>query len=342
MDILSFCSESIKWFFGLFEKLFSMIFSQAKADYSVSFDDFLSEKDDPLELNVENKRKEIKKKEDEFLGMYSKSKIEKYISKYGILSEIQKKGIEEITIKIETDDPYCHKVIIFNKKDEAKDHFLIYLACRATDIHFQTRNYSGETMDYLNEGQKFFQENFPKNANLLNIQWLTLQNPEAKFTKERPMLPGQKFPGLGIARPVLEFLLKLSKKRNKEGIVCTPEHFHNAVLYKKTLFLFISPAFEAFFLKLIVDLKKDLDEFGLAKVSWAISMKCLRNQNKEIIEWTSEEQVFPISSRLKQYFNSSEYQDLVLKFRDTNNYYIDWEKAQKSSCSAINIENEKF
>jgi hypothetical protein len=63
---------------------------------------------------------------------------------------------------------------------------------------------------------------------LLAIEWLLLQNPRARFTTERPPLPGQRHPGLGMLRDVIALLVQVCHRLHLDGITYTPSHFHLA------------------------------------------------------------------------------------------------------------------
>lgn len=63
---------------------------------------------------------------------------------------------------------------------------------------------------------------------LLAIEWLLLQNPRARFTAERPPLPGQRHPGLGMLRDVIALLVQVCHRLHLDGITYTPSHFHLA------------------------------------------------------------------------------------------------------------------
>ena len=63
---------------------------------------------------------------------------------------------------------------------------------------------------------------------LLAIDWLLLQSPRAKFTPERPALPGQRHPGLGMLRDVIALLVQVCHRLSLDGITYTPSHFHLA------------------------------------------------------------------------------------------------------------------
>jgi hypothetical protein len=45
----------------------------------------------------------------------------------------------------------------------------------------------------------------------LAVRWLALQDPRGRFTPERPRLPGQRYPGLGLGKRLYERLMVWAK-----------------------------------------------------------------------------------------------------------------------------------
>jgi acetoin utilization deacetylase AcuC-like enzyme len=63
---------------------------------------------------------------------------------------------------------------------------------------------------------------------LLWIEWLLLQNPRLDFTAERPALPGQKHPGLGLLLETMAAMVLVCDRLGLDGIGVTASHFHPA------------------------------------------------------------------------------------------------------------------
>jgi len=61
---------------------------------------------------------------------------------------------------------------------------------------------------------------------LLAVEWLLLQNPRARFTAERPPLPGQRHPGLGMLPDVIALLVQVCDRLHLDGVAFTPSHYH--------------------------------------------------------------------------------------------------------------------
>jgi acetoin utilization deacetylase AcuC-like enzyme len=63
---------------------------------------------------------------------------------------------------------------------------------------------------------------------VLFINWLTLRHPKGQFSAEKPKLPGQEVPGLGLAKEAVEMLFAMSKRLGLVGICFRPSWYHIA------------------------------------------------------------------------------------------------------------------
>ena len=81
----------------------------------------------------------------------------------------------------------------------------------------------------------------------VRIEWMLLQNPCQEFSPERPRLPGQDYPGLGLGREIMEVLRVLGWRLRVAAFDVNPHcYVHNAVLYARQ-FSFVEPEDQAFF-----------------------------------------------------------------------------------------------
>ena len=85
-----------------------------------------------------------------------------------------------------------------------------------------------------------------KSYETIAIEWMSLQNPYGEFTKDRPQLPGQQKPGLGVASKAVELLIIMAWRLNLSGLLNTPDHYHNAYLYSR-IFYYLNPLLFAIF-----------------------------------------------------------------------------------------------
>jgi hypothetical protein len=144
-------------------------------------------------------------------------------------------------------------------------------------------------------------------VDLLVIQWVKEQDPTARFSADYPRLPLQDHPGLGVLRRVFRVALRLGHDLGKDGLASYPKYPHDAaIFYRSRLFLFADPSEQGRFNALL----RDLGDLSLRDVSLAVIGGCVRRENgvgASTISWHPGLQIFPLSRRLADYFNSAEY-----------------------------------
>ena len=78
---------------------------------------------------------------------------------------------------------------------------------------------------------------------LLRVEWLLLQNPRGEFTADRPRLPGQAHPGLGMSQDISALFVLACDRLQLDGLLFVPAHYHTASQGRKSL-RFLSPVAE--------------------------------------------------------------------------------------------------
>ena len=160
---------------------------------------------------------------------------------------------------------------------------------------------------------------------MIVIEWLTLQDPTAKFTHTRPPLPGQVYPGLRMGRKIVCIFVNMSLRLKTDGLLNIPEHYHNAVFYSR-LFKYFDPRTEGQFLAMHRDLRK----YGLFKATWAVELHCVvEKKTDKYWDWFTDEQVLFVSKRLEQYFGSKEYRARVEQAAKSYEFKIDEARLNK-------------
>jgi len=144
-------------------------------------------------------------------------------------------------------------------------------------------------------------------ADLLVVQWVKEQDPTAHFTAEHPRLPLQEHPGLGVLRRVFRVALRIGRDLGKDGVASYPKYPHDAaIFYRSRLFLFADPSEQGRFVAML----RDLGDLSLRDISLAVIGGCVRREDGRgvtTLSWHPGLQVFPLSRRLADYFNSVEY-----------------------------------
>ncbi len=155
----------------------------------------------------------------------------------------------------------------------------------------------------------------------LRVEWAMLQNPRARFTPDRPRLPDQRHPGLGIGRQVSEFMDDLAQEHRLDGLLFFPQHYHNAALYARR-YVFFHPARQGMHEAMMRDLK----ERSLADRSFAIDGGFLRrNAGGARADWIPSEMIHALSARLSELVRSRFWRREVRAAKKATRWRIDWE-----------------
>jgi acetoin utilization deacetylase AcuC-like enzyme len=164
-------------------------------------------------------------REHRLLGFYSEQGVEHAFSAYGILPHLRRLGYDGFEIGF----------------DQASSG-------ERTRLHGQHQGQRYLLAESVLERRRFDERE------LLFVNWLSLRNPQASFTEQRPQLPGQEVPGLGLAREAGQMLVRMAKRLGLEGVAFHPAWFHVAYTARYH-FRFQDPHTQAQFEALVRDLK---------------------------------------------------------------------------------------
>lgn len=244
-----------------------------------------------------------------FLGYYSLEGIKLAFEKYGIIESLRKSGFDNILYKMDTGDPFIHRLSLYDGK-QAPETMLAEVVLR--------KNVESITMPFDDEinGKKF---------STLTIEWLSMQNPRAQFIKQRPRMPGQTHPGLGLASKIVEILLITVWRLGLAGLINIPDHYHNANLYSR-IFFYIDPEMQA----RLIALGRDTAKYSLYEIAWAIEWGALLDKaSGKPAEWVPSKQVVPMDSQLKKFFNSKKYRKYVKEKAKIFKYELDYDEYKR-------------
>lgn len=235
-----------------------------------------------------------------FLGRYDRAQLMDMLESCGLMAVTRAKGYREVELVIMRQDDLSR--LYMNSLDPPGR--LIELVLR--EASFRPRQVLVEGID------------FSEALRVLEVQWLSLQDPRACFAAARPRLLGQACPGLGGLRQMQVLLKNLAN--GLDAILNVPERYHTAVIYAEE-YHFFAPAAAGQLMALV----RDLGSWPLGAVSAAIESGCLVNLTSGTYElWQPSEQLAPISARLKAYFEAPAYQDGVGRAAEALRYTIDW------------------
>ncbi len=231
-----------------------------------------------------------------FLGLFSKLGIQFALKNFGIYQELENAGLTKPQIQLDTSDPYKHFLRVNHDQGEST---LISGEMVARRGYF--------TFPELNGCQDIH-----PNLDLIIIEWLLLQHPTKPFSRFRPQLPGQEFPGLGIGQLVYETLYWAARRSGTDGVLLVPNYLHTGLFYGRQ-FLFIDPVQQGLLYYIEKNLRR---KCRLDQLSWACTEGQILDQtSQQVFHWKPAPMLMPVSYRLKDYFNSPKYSSIMQSSR---------------------------
>jgi acetoin utilization deacetylase AcuC-like enzyme len=215
-----------------------------------------------------------------FLGFYSRQGLELALERAGFLDRIRNLGFERPTLELDLDNPAGDTVRLYG--DPWTRELLIELRARV-----DRRTVPGLA--------------------LLRIEWLLLQNPRGQFTAERPRLPGQEHPGLGVLYDLMALLVLVCDRLQLDGLLFVPSHYHVASQGRKTL-RFLDPAIEGLYRAL----QEPLQGRTLAAAAEAVEAgRVADTATGKPLAWSPAPMVFPVTERLRALVQGEDYERQV-------------------------------
>lgn len=211
------------------------------------------------------------------LGFYSCQGLELTMERAGLLERVRNLGFLQPTLELDLDNPTGDTARLYG--DRRRRELLI------------------ETRLRIDRGA------LPGFA-MLRIEWLLLQNPRGRFTPERPQLPGQAHPGLGMLQDLIALFVLACDRLQLDGLLFVPSHYHIAVHGRKTM-RFLNAAGEGLYRALEAPLQ------GLSLAAAAEAVAAGRVQDAATghpFVWQPTPMVFPVSERLREQVTGEEYE----------------------------------
>ena len=212
-----------------------------------------------------------------FLGAFSRYGVEMALEEYGLLDRLRRLGFKELRVALDLDDPLGHTLRVQTGGPRPL-------------VVFETRL----RIDRSSRVDRRF----------LSIEWLLIQDTRSSFEMNRPLLPGQKYPGLGLLRETAAVFIVLAERLDLDGLIFTPSHYHLAAMSRPLGF---SP---------------DPQEEGKHRAVAALLKELRVREATQVVEgghiwdaaagqvlgWQPSPVIIPVSPRLKEHFASTEYQ----------------------------------
>ncbi len=244
-----------------------------------------------------------------FLGVFSNSGLQYLLKEFHILEVLADMGLTNINTELETTDSHTHKLYVYSGEPNPAN-VICELVAKKGPLHFE-------------EGTP---EKFPeKIMAFLQVEWLLLQNPRKQFSEEKPRMPGQSHPGLGLGKELMLLLVILAKYIGLDGIVNKPHFFHTAYIFSKK-FNYIAPEKQAEMEALTRDLYNPYSFFDL---SWASFFECIIDKNSgNYFVWEPDFLVYPMTKSISKYFKSRDYKKKVSSHKKRLSFRLDKKKYQ--------------
>lgn len=219
-----------------------------------------------------------------FLGVYSRHGIELALEESGLFDRLRQQGFRALQVAVDLGDPMGHTLTI--KAGERDPQTVMEMKLRVNRRMLRDRT-------------------------LLSVEWLLIQDTRSTFELSRPLLPGQEFPGLGLMRDTAAVLVVVCERRDLDGLVFIPTHYHLARLAGPMGF-FADPVHQARMLAL----QHAVRNLRLGEAARAVDQGQVRDEKTgEAARWVPSPMIIPVSEPLREYFISGEYESAVAAAR---------------------------
>ncbi|HEX9669490.1 MAG TPA: histone deacetylase [Thermoanaerobaculia bacterium] len=211
------------------------------------------------------------------LGAFSREALELLLERAGLLERLRARGFTRPTLDLEVGGPAGDTLRLWG--DERRRELLLELR-----LARDRRTLPG--------------------FDLLRLEWLLLQDPRSPFTPQRPPLPGQRHPGLGLLQDVAALLILAGERLQLDGLVFVASHYHLASQGKRWL-RFVDPAEEGRFRAL----QEALRGVPLAEATHAVaSGRVVDAADGAPFVWRPAPMVLPLSAALRERVGGEEYE----------------------------------
>ncbi|MBE0564576.1 MAG: histone deacetylase [Krumholzibacteria bacterium] len=208
--------------------------------------------------------------ETRFLGRYSRHGIELAFEESGLLERLRGRGYRELRLDVDLGDPLGHLLRIVSEDDGAPR------------VLFEVRLRIDRAV-------------LPGLV-MLTVEWLLIQDAGARYALNRPLLPGQRHPGMGLLRDTAAVLVVVCERLELDGIAFIPSHYHLARL-ARPIGRFADPQQEGRYQALA----RAVGHLRLEEASAAVHGGQLVDADTGgQLEWEPAVMVLPVSGELKR------------------------------------------
>jgi hypothetical protein len=246
-------------------------------------------------------------------GRFDAAEVRERLAAAGLLAGMAHRGYPDPTLTLSCADPADQRLSLY-AGEPSRDRLLF--EARLQRVPFHPRHPIGP----FTEESSF---------RMLVIHWLVLSDPDASFPVERPRLPGQERPGLGLLDEALSLLASFSRELAVDGVLDVPDHFHTALFYSRA-FRYLDPEAEGRFQAIA----RDLAGVPLALASDAIREGCLVDRSDGAsMEWQAAEQVMAIRGPLRRFLRSPSYREARNRALAALRVVVNWDLYREKIAS---------
>ncbi len=211
-----------------------------------------------------------------FLDYYSRHGLEVALERYGFSERVRSLGYRGLTLELDLDET------------------------------------AGDTARMLAEdlpGTPLIELRVRRDASLirgltfLKVEWLLLQDPRGTFTPDRPKLPGQRHPGLGLLHELSALLVLACERLGLDGIAFVAGHYH-LVAQSEDFLWFLDPEEAGRFRAL----RRALRGVPLARASRLVDAeRVVDDETGEPVRWVPPVLIRPVSAAARVRIESQDY-----------------------------------
>ena len=239
------------------------------------------------------------------LGRYDAAAVERMFADAGIFASLGRRGFSEGEVEVSgAGSPLTHAKL-FGWKEGVR-HCLFDACLTQATLAKDYFSQRGTSVDH--------------DLRIAVVFWAREGDPTREFSADRPRLPLQDHPGLGILRRVFRVAVRMASDLGVDGLANFPKFPHDAaIFYRSRLFLFLDGEEQGRFEAIL----RDLGSLGLRDMSLAFVGDAVRDQAGHVVAWRPGFQVYPLSTVLSDYFHSDAYVGAVDAGIARARYHVD-------------------
>jgi len=243
--------------------------------------------------------------ENRLFGRYGPVELRDRLVASGLLAGLSERGYPDPVLRLSCADPSDQRICLY-AGEETRERLLLEMRLQLAPFHPR------RPIGPFTEESSFL---------MLVIHWLVLSSPDGTFTVDRPRLPGQEKPGLGLLSPTFALLKAFSRELSVDGVLDVPDHFHTALFYSRA-FRYLDPEAEGRFLAIA----RDLSGVPLTLASEAIREGCLIDRTTgAAISWPTAEQVLALRGPLRRFLRSPSYREARNRASADHRFVVNWD-----------------